>query len=226
MRIDDGRRFTSNASRGCGERAELRLSLVGGEVEVHAALVAVQAREVHVVLVDEGRSDVAREVALDRLDLDDVGAEVGEEHPAVRSREDVPDFEDADPRERTGAGLGHSSGQSDERNVSVRRRDSMRSSRFAPSGTMRTPRSVTPASRKRPQPLDHAGLVAGGEHVADVGGVAVLEQPLVVGRVLGVAEHLVGVLACRVDLVVGAQRDRYARDDPRRRPPGVARRPW
>src|SRR6476469_7390773 len=29
------------------------------------------------------------------------------------------------------------------------------------------------------EPVGHLGLVAGGEHVADVGGVTVLEQPLV-----------------------------------------------
>ena len=58
-----------------------------------------------------------------------------------------------------------------------------------PSGSTRTARSVTPASRKLLQPLDDRGLVAGGEEVADVGRVAVLEQPLVVRRVLGVPER-------------------------------------
>ena len=49
-------------------------------------------------------------------------------------------------------------------------------------------------------------------------GVAVLEQALVVRRVLGVPEQLVRPRARVVDLVVGAQRDRDAGDDPRRRP--------
>ena len=68
------------------------------------------------------------------------------------------------------------------------------------------------------QPVDDGRLVARREQVADVGRVAVLEQPLVVRRVLGVPERLVRPRPRRVDLVVAAQRDRHAGDDARRRP--------
>ena len=67
----------------------------------------------------------------------------------------------------------------------------------------------------------HLGFRTHHRDVADVGGVTVLEQPLVVGRVLGVAEDAVRPFAGRVHLVGGAQADRHARDHARR---GSARR--
>ena len=96
---------------------------------------------------------------------------------------------------------------------SVRSRDSMRASRSVPSGSTRTARSVTPASRKLRSRVDDRRLVAGREEVADVGRVAVLEQALVVRRVLGVPERLVRPRARGVDLVVA----RTARPGRRRR---------
>ena len=80
---------------------------------------------------------------------------------------------------------------------------------------------MTPGVAEAAQPLDDRRLVAGREQVADVGGVAVLEQADVVRRVLGVPERLVRPRARRVDLVVAAQHDRDAGDDARR---GLARR--
>jgi hypothetical protein len=80
---------------------QLRLAFVGGEVDVHAALVAVEACEVHVVLVDRLRADAAGHVALDGFDLDHVRPEVGQHHGAVRSGEQVPDLEDANAGERS-----------------------------------------------------------------------------------------------------------------------------
>ena len=58
---------------------------------------------------------------------------------------------------------------------------------------------------ERPQPALHVGFRTHHRDVADVGGVTVLEQALVVRRVLGVTEDAVGALARRVDLV-GAHR--------------------
>ena len=68
------------------------------------------------------------------------------------------------------------------------------------------------------QPSLHVGFRAQRRDVADVRGVTVLEQPLVIGRVLGVAEDAVRPLAGRVHLVGAAEPDRYSGDDAGRRP--------
>ena len=100
----------------------------------------------------------------------------------------------------------------------MRSRDAMRASRSRPNGSTRTARSVTPGVAEPAEARDDRGFVAGGEEVADVGGVAVLEQALVVRRELGVPERAVRPVACGVDLVGAAQRDRDAGHDPRRGP--------
>ena len=131
------------------------------------------------------------------------------------SREVVVDY---DQLTRPSGAIGQSSGHSEARNASVRLRDSMRASRSGPSARTRTARSVTPASRKRAQAIDDGRLVSRREDVADVGGVPVLEQPLVVRRVLGMPEHAVRPFARGVDLVLGAEGDGDSGDDPRSRP--------
>ena len=57
---------------------------------------------------DEGRTPVARVVArLRAFDLDNIGAEIGEQLPAPRTGEDAGEFENAQARERRPiAGLG------------------------------------------------------------------------------------------------------------------------
>ena len=65
-------------------------------VDDHAALVAAVGGE-------EARSDALEEagpVALRRLDLDHVGAKIGEDHPARRSHHHLGEFDDADTRQR------------------------------------------------------------------------------------------------------------------------------
>ena len=69
-----------------------------------------------------------------------------------------------------------------------------------------------------PQPLLDRRLAAGGEDVADLAGVAVVEQPLVVRRHLGLGQDAVGALDRGVDLVVAAQAHRDAGHDAGRRP--------
>src|SRR3954454_19880618 len=64
-----------------------------------------------------------------------------------------------------------------------------------------------PRIAERQQPVPYGGLVTGCTDVTDVGGVARFEQPLVVGRKLGMAEGGVRPLADRVHLLVAAQRD-------------------
>ena len=77
----------------------------------------------------------------------------------------------------------------------------------------------------RAQPALDVGFGADRRHVADVGGVALLEQPLVVRRVLRVTEGLVGRSIAAVDLVGRGQAHGDAGDDtrcragPRPRPP-------
>ena len=70
-----------------------------------------------------------------------------------------------------------------------------------------------------------ARLAAGGEDVADVVGVAEVEQPLVVGRHLGLGQHAVGAGDGDVDLVVAAEAHRDAGDDARARAGRPPRRP-
>ena len=81
---------------------------VGLEVEHDAALVAIDAREVAAVVASfsirrETAPVAAAHVAGRRLDLDDVGAEVGQQHRAVRTGERLREIEHANVGERTGA---------------------------------------------------------------------------------------------------------------------------
>src|SRR6266446_4060761 len=79
------------------------------EIERHAALAHVDAHEVRRLILAPGLElDVAaaRVVALAPLDLDDVGAEVGEQARAVRAREHAREVEDPEAGERSGR-IGH-----------------------------------------------------------------------------------------------------------------------
>ena len=118
-----------------------------------------------------------------------------------------------------------SSGHSELRNASVRSRDSMRASRSASERQHPNGQVGGAGVAEAAQPVDDRGLVARREEVADVGGVAVLEQADVVRRVLGVPERLVRPRPRRVDLVVAAQRHRDAGDDARRGPARLPPRP-
>src|SRR5581483_7649991 len=69
--------------------------------DVHAALVAVEAGEIHVVVVDRLRPHAPGYVAGEGLDFDDVGAEVGEHHPAEGPGQQVTDLEHTDAGERS-----------------------------------------------------------------------------------------------------------------------------
>ncbi len=138
------------------------------------------------------RSHLARQIAADRLDLDHVGTEVGEQHPAERAGEDVPHLEDADAGERPSrrhdrSELGADGGE--ERLRPMPRLDPRRAVGAQGKDPDREVRGTRVA--EAPEPRHHGGLVARSQQVADVAGVALLEQPLVVRRVLGVAEQLV-----------------------------------
>ena len=82
------------------EFAEPLLARLRPQVETDALLVAVQAGEVAV-------ADLAGDLAARRLDLDDLGAEVGQQHRGVRACEHDADLEDADARQRARCAFGH-----------------------------------------------------------------------------------------------------------------------
>ena len=67
----------------------------GGEVEADRALVAVDADEIGRVLLVEGRAPVAHLVAGRRLDLDHVGAVVGEDLRAIGAAEHAREVDHA-----------------------------------------------------------------------------------------------------------------------------------
>src|SRR6476469_610570 len=71
------------------------------------------------------------------------------------------------------------------------------------------------------EPREDRFFVTGRGQVTDITGVPPIEQLLVVGRRLGLGEDAVGALLRAVDLGVGAQAHRDARDDPRRLAAGV-----
>ncbi len=76
-------------------------SALVGEVECDAALAPVERQVVGGLAAVEWRPPGARLVArAGPLDLDHVGAEIGEEHRAIRAREDPREVEHPDPRER------------------------------------------------------------------------------------------------------------------------------
>jgi hypothetical protein len=77
---------------------ERPLAGIGSQVEDRRALVAVERREVPREALDD-RALGAHRIALGWLDLDDVGAEVGEELRAERAGEDPGQVDDADARE-------------------------------------------------------------------------------------------------------------------------------
>ena len=78
---------------------------LGGEVEPDRALVAVDADEIGRVLLVERRAPVAHLVAGRRLDLDDVGAVVGEDLRAIGAAEHARQIDHAQAGHCAGSGL-------------------------------------------------------------------------------------------------------------------------
>ena len=194
MRIADGRRFTSSACAVAASSPSCACPSAVARSMYTLRLLRFRLAKYTLWPSTVRAPDLARQVAADRLDLDHVGAEVGEQHPRERAREDVPDLEHPDPGERPGRRRAsrpdQTSAQRVARNASVRlprldarRRGRARSGGSGPRGRWRPRRGSSAAA-----PID-GRLVARREQVADVAGVALLEQPLVVRRVLGVAEH-------------------------------------
>ena len=77
----------------------------GLEVDHDAALVAVERDEIDAVGTDEMRLHGARQIALRRLQLDDLGAEIAQHLRAIRPRQDLRHVEDEQAlQERAQAG--------------------------------------------------------------------------------------------------------------------------
>ncbi len=95
------------------EPAQDRHALGRLEVQAHPALVAVDGQVIGgrpsplaVSRADPGRAPAPGRVTLGRLDLDDLRAQVAEEHRAVRPGQDRRAIDDAQSRERAGCGVG------------------------------------------------------------------------------------------------------------------------
>ena len=90
-----GRKFSSTTSDFFTSAANDVLALGAAQVEAHALLAAVVDGEVHALPADHRRM-LARLLAAHRLDLDDLGAEVGQDHAAARPRLEARELEHAD----------------------------------------------------------------------------------------------------------------------------------
>lgn len=87
--------------RAPNDPSECFATFVAAEVENDALLASIEAREIRVVRTYPMGTDAARDIACRRLDLDDLGAEVGEHQAAIRARQHVADLDDADAFQRT-----------------------------------------------------------------------------------------------------------------------------
>src|SRR5207249_9496882 len=82
-------------SRLLHEVREDRCAVGAAEIDADALLAPVVDGEVHALATDHRRM-AARFLAADRLDLDHLGAEVGQDHAATRSRLEPRELEHAD----------------------------------------------------------------------------------------------------------------------------------
>ena len=84
-----------------GEQPGLTPAVLGAEVPGDAALVAVDAQVIGALVIDERRPEAAGVVTGTRtLDLDDVGAEIAEQHRGVGSGHHAREVGDEDAGER------------------------------------------------------------------------------------------------------------------------------
>ena len=81
------------------ERLEDLARVAMAQIERQRVLAAVADQEVPALAATEGR-DVAARLALERLDLDHVGAAVGKDLPRPRHRDEVTELDDGDAGER------------------------------------------------------------------------------------------------------------------------------
>src|SRR4030095_7985766 len=86
------------------QRLELPEPVGRLDIESHAALAEVPRLEILAVVgAPPVRPDLARGIARRRLDLDHLGAQLGQEHGAVGAGPELLQGEDADAGERLGA---------------------------------------------------------------------------------------------------------------------------
>ena len=88
---------------GCHDLEQRRTRILVLEVEAERSLVAIH---IHVRRAHAGRlaglADVTHRVAFGRLDLDDLGALIGEQHCSIRTEDDVRQIDDANSMQRAG----------------------------------------------------------------------------------------------------------------------------
>ncbi len=121
-----------------GEFTQAPTALFRPQIQDDTLLVAVEAREVAV-------TDLPRDLAAWRLDLDHLGTEIGQQHGRVRARQHDADLENPDAGQRSG--VAHRTALASSAITSrVRYFEAISSSRLSPIGSRRTDRSVTPAS--------------------------------------------------------------------------------
>ena len=93
------------ARRRARELEQDRSSRVGAQVELDAALAAIVGDEVRAVLP---AAEAAERIALRRLDLDDLGAEIGQHQARERRRDHRAQLDDAHALENVGHRQGYS----------------------------------------------------------------------------------------------------------------------
>src|SRR5438128_1200174 len=88
---------------GPDQRLELFAPIRGLDVQRHALLAEVPGLEIFAVGIAQlVRPDMARRIAIRRLDLDDFGTQLGQEHGAVRTGAELLEREDTDALQRLG----------------------------------------------------------------------------------------------------------------------------
>jgi hypothetical protein len=98
--LHDARREVLDEHVGGPDQVEQRLVTgLGLEVEHHAALVGVEHHEL--VRLDRIVRAEAQWLTAGRLDLDDLGAHLREQQPAVRAEVDLAQFEDPEAVKRS-----------------------------------------------------------------------------------------------------------------------------
>jgi len=90
------------------QRVEHVLRVLVAEIERHRALAAIMTGEEQAVAVLIDLRGIARVLAGRRLDLDDVGAVIAQDHRGMRTGDEMRDFEHMDAGQRTlRRGLAH-----------------------------------------------------------------------------------------------------------------------
>src|SRR5207244_498321 len=89
-----------------GESAEGAAAFFGDEIEADTALAAVELNKGGAEVARAAGLPIAGDIAVKRLDLDDIGAGVGKFDPGVRPRNPLRELDNAEARQRRPAVAG------------------------------------------------------------------------------------------------------------------------